>query len=59
VAAEFAEPRELAHALVAVIDGLQLNWLRDPEAFDLRARWASIADPLLAAAPPATPSEAR
>jgi len=52
LAAEFKDPMPLAHALVAVMDGLQLNWLRDRDAFDLRERWASIAEPLFAAAEP-------
>ena len=50
VAFEFAEPERLLNELGAVIDGLQLNWLREPESFDLRERWCAIADPLLAAA---------
>ena len=50
VAAEYAEPVELLSQLGAVVDGLQLNWLREPESFDLRERWRAIADPLFAAA---------
>jgi AcrR family transcriptional regulator len=50
VGAEYANPEELLRQLIAIADGLQLNWLRDPEAFDLRERWRAIADPLLAAA---------
>ena len=48
--AEYAEPVELLSQLGAVVDGLQLNWLREPESFDLRERWCAIADPLFAAA---------
>lgn len=50
VGAEYAHPEELIRQLIAVADGLQLNWLRDPTAFDLLERWHAIADPLLAAA---------
>lgn len=50
VAFEYAEPERLLRELICVADGLQLNWLREPDAFDLRERWRSIADPLLAAA---------
>ena len=50
LAAEFAEPRELALQLIAILDGLQLNWLRDQSAFDLPARFFAIADPLMDAA---------
>ena len=50
VAYEFAEPEQLLRRLICVADGLQLNWLREPDAFDLRERWHAIAEPLLAAA---------
>ncbi len=50
VAVEFADPERLLNELGAVIDGLQLNWLREPDSFDLRERWRAMADPLLAAA---------
>ena len=53
VGAEYANPEELIRQLIAVGDGLQLNWLRDPTAFDLLERWHAIADALLAAAEPA------
>jgi AcrR family transcriptional regulator len=52
--AEFEEPRELARRLFSVMDGLQLNWLRDPTAFDLRERWDAIADAIFASATPKT-----
>lgn len=57
IAFEYVEAEELMRQLISIIDGLQLNWLREPEAFDLRERWAAIADPLLAAAARCTPSE--
>jgi len=53
MAAEFAHPRELAMQLFGVMDGLQLNWLRDRAAFGLRERWDAVADAIVAAAEPA------
>jgi AcrR family transcriptional regulator len=50
VGVEYAEPEELIRQLIAVADGLQLNWLRDPSAFDLMERWHAISEPILAAA---------
>jgi len=50
VAREYAEPVELLSQLGAVVDGLQLNWLREPDSFDLRERWCAIADLIFAAA---------
>ena len=50
VAFEYDDAEELLRRLICIADGLQLNWLRDPESFDLRARWNAIADPLLEAA---------
>jgi AcrR family transcriptional regulator len=50
-AQEYAEPRQLAAVLFATMDGLQLNWLRDPSAFDLAQAWDQVADAVLAAAP--------
>ncbi len=47
---EYAEPEELLRQLICVCDGLQLNWLREPESFDVRERWQALADPLLDAA---------
>ncbi|MFI0961341.1 hypothetical protein ACH4S8_08035 [Streptomyces sp. NPDC021080] len=37
---------ELLHVLPAVLDGLQMHWLMDPERFDLRTQWALVADAL-------------
>ncbi len=48
--AEYENAEELIRQLIAIADGLQLNWLRDPGSFDLMERWKAIADPLLAAA---------
>ena len=50
VGVEYANPEQLLRQLISISDGLQLNWLREPEAFDLRERWRAIADPLLASA---------
>jgi AcrR family transcriptional regulator len=55
-AAEFAErmgpgmPDAKARALrfMAILDGLQMSWLRDPDGFDLREHWDAIADSLFA-----------
>jgi AcrR family transcriptional regulator len=52
LALEYSQPEELIGQVVSIVDGLQLNWLRDPDSFDLRDRWDAIADPLFAAAPP-------
>ncbi|MDQ0383150.1 TetR/AcrR family transcriptional regulator [Amycolatopsis thermophila] len=51
VLAEFAamvpgrvpEPESLARQVVAVMDGLQIQWLRDPEGTDLVAQWRTAA----------------
>lgn len=56
VSAEFAkrmgpevpDARAQAQRFIAILDGLQLSWLRDTEGFDLRAHWAAIADSLFA-----------
>ncbi|MFG2944480.1 TetR/AcrR family transcriptional regulator [Streptomyces adustus] len=49
-------PAELLHVLPAVLDGLQVHWLMDPEHFDLRTQWAFVADALFARYPVDTPS---
>ncbi|PKQ27034.1 MAG: TetR/AcrR family transcriptional regulator [Actinobacteria bacterium HGW-Actinobacteria-4] len=43
-------PDAKARALrfMAILDGLQLSWLRDPDGFDIRAHWAAIAPGLFA-----------
>ena len=46
-----APPEELLDILPAVLDGLQMHWLMDPENFDLRAKWANVADALFARYP--------
>lgn len=50
VGAEYAEPERLLRGLIALADGLQLNFLREPETFDIRGHWAAIAGPILDAA---------
>lgn len=44
-------PAELVQALPAVLDGLQMHWLMDPDHFDLRRQWAIVADALFARYP--------
>jgi AcrR family transcriptional regulator len=39
------EPRRCAHQTLAFLDGLQLNWLRDP-SIDLEVEWNAFADRL-------------
>jgi AcrR family transcriptional regulator len=48
--AEYAHPGDLASQLTAIMDGLQINWLREQDSFDLRAHWKAIADAVLGAA---------
>lgn len=45
------EPRVLARSIVAVLDGLQLHWLSDPDGFDLNVQWAHVAESILPARP--------
>ena len=44
---EFDQPEQEARRLMAVLDGLQLSWLRDPDGFDLRTEWKALADRLV------------
>jgi hypothetical protein len=37
----------LAQGIVAVLDGLQLHWLSNPEEFDLNRQWEALADLIL------------
>jgi AcrR family transcriptional regulator len=46
------DPESLARQVLAAIDGLELQWLRDDQAFDLISEWDKLADKLLG---PATP----
>lgn len=46
-----AVPTELLRILPAVLDGLQMHWLLNPDEFDLRAEWARTADALFATYP--------
>lgn len=45
------EPRRCAVQVLAFLDGLQVNWLRDP-SIDLEAEWNAFADRLYADRPP-------
>jgi AcrR family transcriptional regulator len=46
------QPDSLAHQLVAMMDGLQIQWLRDPGATDLVQEWDAAADVLFRAVTP-------
>jgi len=50
------DPLSLARQVVAIMDGLQIQWLRDPETTDLVAAWQAAAGKLFAGlgAEPAT-----
>ncbi len=50
LALEYEDAEELIEQLIPIVDGLQINWLREPESFDLRERWAAIADAFFASA---------
>ncbi|RKS79962.1 AcrR family transcriptional regulator [Motilibacter peucedani] len=41
------DPAAAAVHVLAVMDGLQLQWLRDPDGFDLLHHWAVLADAVL------------
>ena len=41
-------PELLARQLMAMMDGLQIQWLRDPEATDLAEEWETAAETLFA-----------
>jgi AcrR family transcriptional regulator len=42
------DPLSLARQVMAVMDGLQIQWLRDPDATDLVAEWQAVAGKLFA-----------
>ena len=42
------QPELLARQLLAMMDGLQIQWLRNPEATDLTREWESAAETLFA-----------
>ncbi|GIF12124.1 TetR/AcrR family transcriptional regulator [Actinoplanes teichomyceticus] len=54
-----AEPETLAGQVMALMDGLQIQWLRDPARFDLVTAWTAAARVLFAAAPPPGPAASR
>ena len=41
------DPDSLARQVLAALDGLELQWLRDAQAFDLLGEWDKLADKLL------------
>jgi hypothetical protein len=41
------DPEVAAVQVLAAMDGLQLQWLRSPETFDLLGAWAVAADAIL------------
>ena len=41
------DPESLARQILAALDGLELQWLRDQQAFDLVSEWDKLADKLL------------
>lgn len=43
LAPKAADPRALASQVIAMMDGLQLQWLREPDRFDLVAAWDAAA----------------
>ncbi|MEV6349246.1 helix-turn-helix domain-containing protein [Actinoplanes sp. NPDC051851] len=46
-----ADPETLGRQVMALMDGLQIQWLRDPERLDLVAAWAAVSPALFAAFP--------
>ncbi|MEU4623001.1 helix-turn-helix domain-containing protein [Actinoplanes sp. NPDC023801] len=48
LAGEVAGARELAAQVVAMMDGLQIQWLREPETVDLVSAWEAAAARLFA-----------
>lgn len=48
IGTDVRDARAQAQRLIAILDGLQLSWLRDPDGFDLRAQWADLAEQLFA-----------
>jgi AcrR family transcriptional regulator len=49
-------PRRLARHVLALMDGLQIQWLRTPDEVDFAREWEALARPLFADLEPATPS---
>jgi hypothetical protein len=52
---EFQDPDRLLRLLRAVIDGLRLRRMRDPDNFDWRTEWSAVRDAVYAASPLHTP----
>jgi AcrR family transcriptional regulator len=52
-----ADPVRLARAIIAMMDGLQIQWLRNPTEIDLVAEWEAAAELLFAGFdPPGAPA---
>jgi len=49
-------PEELARQIVAMMDGLQIQWLRNPETTDLVQVWRAAAEVLFGPFTEAAPS---
>jgi len=43
-----AQPRRLAMTVLALMDGLQIQWLRNPDEVDFFHEWEALAGPLFA-----------
>ncbi len=52
LAAGSTDPLSLARQVMAMMDGLQIQWLRDPETTDLVAEWQAVARKLFAGLQP-------
>ena len=53
LAGHVAEPRTVAAQLIAVMDGIQMQWLRFPDSVGLLELWHPLADAVFRAAAPA------
>lgn len=54
----FDDPEMVAADLIAVMDGIQMQWLRFPDKVDLLRLWHPLADAVFAAARPRTLNDA-
>ena len=49
---QFEDPDRAFTLLRAVVDGLRLRRMRDPQGFDMKAEWHALRDAVYAASPP-------